>query len=84
MVCVPVRRDNPRAKAWFVRMYGEIIPELSVQAYKPCSISHIFFSHFLYRWPGRVAQSLWHLTRKSEDLGSIPVWPHTFVSPSAV
>ena len=33
--------------------------------------------------PGHVAQSLWHLTRKSEVLGSIPVWPHTFVSPSA-
>ena len=24
-----------------------------------------------------------HLTRKSEVLGSIPVWPHTFVSPYA-
>ena len=32
--------------------------------------------------PGRVAQSVGHLTRKS---GSVryPVWPHTFVSPSA-
>ena len=43
MVCAPVRRDNPRARAWFVRLYGEIIPELklgdylSVQAHKPCS-----------------------------------------------
>ena len=26
MVCAPVWRDNPRAK--FVRLYGEIIPEL--------------------------------------------------------
>ena len=33
--------------------------------------------------PGRVAQSVGHLTRESEVLGLIPVWPHTFVSPSA-
>ena len=33
--------------------------------------------------PGRAAQSVGHLTRKSEGLGSIPVWQHTFVSPSA-
>ena len=34
--------------------------------------------------PGRVAQSVGHLTRKSRVLGSIcPVWQHTFVSPSA-
>ena len=33
--------------------------------------------------PGRIAQSVGHLTRKSEVLGSIPFWPHTFVSPSA-
>ena len=33
--------------------------------------------------PGRVAPSVGHLTRKSGVLGSKPVWPHTFVSPSA-
>ena len=34
--------------------------------------------------PGRVAQSVGRLTRKSGVLGSIPpVWQHTFVSPSA-
>ena len=33
--------------------------------------------------PGRLAQSVGHLTRKSEVLGLIPGWPHTFVSPSA-
>ena len=41
--------------------------------------------------PGRVAQSVGHLTRKSGVLGSVsqgswvryPVWQHTFVSPSA-
>ena len=33
--------------------------------------------------PGHVAQPEGRLTRKSEVLGSIPVWPHTFVSPSA-
>ena len=32
--------------------------------------------------PGRIAQSVGHLTRKSGVLGSIP-WQHTFVSPSA-
>ena len=50
---------------------------------------------FLHLQPGSVAQSVGHLTRKSEVLGLIPglatyfllsfcsVWPHTFVSPSA-
>ena len=33
--------------------------------------------------PGRVAQLVGHLTRKSEVLGSIPGLAHTFVSPSA-
>ena len=40
--------------------------------------------------PGRVAQSVGHLTRKSGVLGSMsgawvryPVWPYTFVSPSS-
>ena len=33
--------------------------------------------------PGRVAQSVGHLTRKSGTLARYPVWPHTFVSPSA-
>ena len=35
--------------------------------------------------PGCVAQSVGHLTRKSEVLGSIPgrAWKNTFVSPSA-
>ena len=39
--------NQVRDRAWFVRLYGEIIPELklklgdylSVQAHKPCSIS---------------------------------------------
>ena len=33
--------------------------------------------------PGRVAQSVGHLTRKSEVLVRYPVWPQTFVSSSA-
>ena len=33
--------------------------------------------------PGRVAQSVGHLTRKSGVPGSIPVWQHIFVSPTA-
>ena len=33
--------------------------------------------------PGRVEQSVGHLTRKSDVLDSIPRLPHTFVSPSA-
>ena len=33
--------------------------------------------------PGRVAQSVRYLTLRSEGLGRYPVWPHTFVSPSA-
>ena len=38
---------------------------------------------YTFTRPGRVAQSVGHLTRKSGVLGSIPVWQHTFVSPSA-
>ena len=34
--------------------------------------------------PDRVAQSAGHLTRKSVSWVRYPVWPHTFVSPSAV
>ena len=33
--------------------------------------------------PRRAAQSVGHLTCKSEVLGRYPVWPHTFVSHSA-
>ena len=33
--------------------------------------------------PGRVAQSVGHLTCKSYSWVRYPVWPHTFVSPSA-
>ena len=33
--------------------------------------------------PGRVAQSVGHLTRKSGSWVRYPVWQHTFVSPSA-
>ena len=33
--------------------------------------------------PGRVAQLVGHLTRKSGVLVRYPVWQHTFVSPSA-
>ena len=40
------------------------------------------FIPLLRTGPGRVAQSVGHLTRKSEVLGSIPGL--TFVSPSAV
>ena len=42
------------------------------------------FVYSLLSFPqGPVAQSVGHLTHKSEVLGSILVWPHTFVSPSA-
>ena len=39
--------------------------------------------HIRHKPQGSVAQSVGHMTRTSEVLGSIPVWPHTFVSPSA-
>ena len=32
--------------------------------------------------PGRVAQSVVHLTRKSRVRVQYPVWQHTFISPS--
>ena len=35
------------------------------------------------RQPGRVVQSVGHLTRKSGSWVRYPVWQHTFVSPSA-
>ena len=38
---------------------------------------------FIFVQPGRVAQSVGHLTRESEVLDRYPVWPHNFVSPSA-
>ena len=34
-------------------------------------------------WPGCVAQSVGHQTRKSGSWVRYPVWQHTFVSPSA-
>ena len=37
----------------------------------------------LLTWPDSVTQSVGHLTRKSEVLGSIPGLPHTFVSDTA-
>ena len=41
--------------------------------------------YVLSHMPGRVAQSVGHLTRKSGILGSIPgLAKHTFVSPSAL
>ena len=42
-----------------------------------------FNSNFRFSQPGRVAQSVGHLTRKSGSWVRYPVWPHTFVSPSA-
>ena len=49
-----------------------------------CLISHILISQsILLYWPGRVAQSVGHLTRKSGSWIRYPVWQHTFVSPSA-
>ena len=33
--------------------------------------------------PGRVAQSVGHLSRNQRSWVPYPVWPHTFVSPSA-
>ena len=36
-----------------------------------------------FQWPGRIAQSVGHLTRKSGVPVRYPVWQHTFVSPSA-
>ena len=45
---------------------------------------YIYFTeHFIHQWPGRVAQSVGHLTHKSEVLGSIPGLAPYFVSPSA-
>ena len=33
--------------------------------------------------PGHVAQSVWHLTVSQRSWVRYPVWPHTFISPSA-
>ena len=40
--------------------------------YKKQKTGKCFRRSFLWMWPGRVAQSVGHLTRKSEVLGSIP------------
>ena len=46
--------------------------------YSKCLVKSV-----LLRLPGRVAQSVGHLTRKSGVWVRYPVWQHTFVSPSA-
>ena len=46
-------------------------------------MTFILFRHLRRVKPGRVAQSVGHLTLKSEVLGQYPVWPHTFISSSA-
>ena len=59
MVCPPVRGNNPRALASGL---------FSVLAGKPSWYNF----HTTLVGPGRVAQSVGHLTRKSGVLGSIP------------
>ena len=46
-----------------------LFPEILIMR---LNIMHILTPRQLGSWPGRVAQSLGHLTRKSEVLGSIP------------
>ena len=46
------------------------------------SMPDISYTDILY-WPGRVAQSVGHLTRKSGSWVRYLVWQHPFVSPSA-
>ena len=49
-----------------------------------CEFMILVFTYlFAIYLPGRVAQTVGHLTRKSEFLGRYPVWPLTFVSPPA-
>ena len=50
----------------------------------PSSLPDYFLLLFLFKdpEPGRVAQSTGHLTRQRSWV-RYPVWPHTFVSPSA-
>ena len=46
-------------------------------------MSSSFTSTHHWSVPGRVAQSVGYLTRKSGSWVRYSVWPHTFVSPSA-
>ena len=46
------------------------------------SFFYFFPYHYVFE-PGRVAQSVARLTQEPEVPGSISVWQHTFVSPSA-
>ena len=48
-----------------------------------CIQVFVFTTNHHLKVPGRVAQSVGHLTRKSGVLGSISGLQHTFVSPSA-
>ena len=57
------------------RMVGQGPTALAVGAGGDCLgnfLSSIIYLFFLHLWPGRVAQSVGHLTRKSGFLGSIP------------
>ena len=61
------------AKPWF---------ELTTSRQLSASVPHnrvVLTTRSRHFAPGRVAQSVGHLTRKSEFLGSIPGWPHTFI-----
>ena len=52
---------------------------VNTESYEVCRLKQL--THF--QAPGRVAQSVGHLTRKSEILGLIPGLAHTFVFPAA-
>ena len=43
----------------------------------------MIFSFYTEKLPGRIAQSVGHLTRSQGSWVRYPVWQHTFVSPSA-
>ena len=77
IVCLPSKTAvcsvvSPRTLSYF----------FSCKQNNLCFYLHVFIC-FSFKEPGRVVQSIGHLTRKSGVLDSISVWQHTFVSPSA-
>ena len=44
----------------------------TVEAYSDCGLTKVLYASVFISLPGRVAQSVGHLTRKSGVLGSIP------------
>ena len=72
---------NRLGETVLMRNYNACFMVIYVKPYQNYPLSLSYLGHCTE--PGRVAQSIGHLTRKSEVLGSIPGLATCFISPSA-